>query len=75
MAAKLTRANMTAEEMIPDLRDPERDSRFWCLPPVHDTPSESEGGRDRFPMYLVSQGRRVGVWHNWLVGFLSQNSS
>ncbi|KAJ7747586.1 hypothetical protein B0H14DRAFT_3514010 [Mycena olivaceomarginata] len=67
MDPMLTPASMTAEEMIPDVRDPERDSRFWCLPPVRDMPSEGKGGRDRFPMYLVSQGRRVGVWHNWTV--------
>ncbi|KAJ7875002.1 hypothetical protein B0H14DRAFT_2569032 [Mycena olivaceomarginata] len=37
--------------------------RYWCLPPVRDKRSaEPRGG---YPMYLVTQGRRVGVWHNW----------
>ncbi|KAJ7794011.1 hypothetical protein B0H14DRAFT_2622306 [Mycena olivaceomarginata] len=55
---------MTINEMIPDRTDPARDPRFWCLPPVHDSPNDTSG---RFPMYLVAQGRQVGVWHNWRV--------
>ncbi|KAJ7870631.1 hypothetical protein B0H14DRAFT_3573811 [Mycena olivaceomarginata] len=56
---------MTASEMIPDCANPEHDSRYWCLPPVRDEPSE--GGQDAYPMYLVTQGKAVGVWHNWTV--------
>jgi hypothetical protein len=63
MAPALPPTNMTAEEMIPDTVNPEHDSQFWCLPPIRDAPSESHVGR--FPMYLVSQGKSVGIWHNW----------
>ncbi|KAJ7686441.1 hypothetical protein B0H14DRAFT_3534560 [Mycena olivaceomarginata] len=56
--------NMTINEMIPDRTNPAHDPRFWCLPPVCDSPNGTPG---RFPMYLVSQGRKVGVWHNWTV--------
>jgi hypothetical protein len=49
--------NMTINEMIPDRTDPARDPRFWCLPPVRDSPNDTSG---RFPMYLVAQGRQVG---------------
>lgn len=57
-----TATNMTINEMIPDRTNPAHDPRFWCLPPVRDSPNGKPG---RFPMYLVSQGRKVGVWHNW----------
>ncbi|KAJ7758919.1 hypothetical protein B0H14DRAFT_2975215 [Mycena olivaceomarginata] len=57
---------MTAEEVIPETDNPAHNSRFWCLPPVRDQPSEDRRGGG-YPMYLVSQGRAVGVWHNWTV--------
>ncbi|KAJ7028995.1 hypothetical protein C8F04DRAFT_1265390 [Mycena alexandri] len=56
---------MTADEMIPDTEDAAHDSRFWCLPPVRDSPSESGHRGGNFPMYLVTQGFKVGVWYNW----------
>ncbi|KAJ7772153.1 hypothetical protein B0H14DRAFT_3164805 [Mycena olivaceomarginata] len=65
MTALLTPTNMTAAEMIPDHKNPAHDPKFWCLPPVRDEPSER--CRDRYPMYLVTQGKIVGVWHNWTV--------
>ncbi|KAJ7809286.1 hypothetical protein B0H14DRAFT_3481577 [Mycena olivaceomarginata] len=65
MPPTLPPTNMTAEEMIPDTVNPAHDPKFWCLPPVHDQPSERQ--KNRFPMYLVTQGRAVGVWHNWTV--------
>ncbi|KAJ7460128.1 hypothetical protein B0H11DRAFT_2242352 [Mycena galericulata] len=61
----LTPTNMTREEMIPDTENPDHDSRYWCLPPIRDTPNERRGGT--FAMYLVGQGKIVGVWHNWTV--------
>ncbi|KAF8151203.1 hypothetical protein K438DRAFT_1988199 [Mycena galopus ATCC 62051] len=54
---------MTVEEMIPDTLNPAHDPRFWCLPPVRDEPSEHR--HEGYRMYLVSQGRAVGVWYNW----------
>jgi hypothetical protein len=63
MPPTLPPTNMTAEEMIPDTVNPAHDPKFWCLPPVRDQPSEYH--KNRFPMYLVTQGRAVGVWHNW----------
>jgi hypothetical protein len=65
MPPALPPTNMTAEEVIPDIVNPNHDSRFWCLPPVRDTPSQNR--TNRFPMYLVSQGKSVGIWHNWSV--------
>ncbi|KAJ7740186.1 hypothetical protein DFH07DRAFT_965370 [Mycena maculata] len=53
---------MKAEEMIPDTQDPARDCRYWCLPPIHG--GQTDG---RYPMYLVTQGHRVGVWKSWTV--------
>ncbi|KAJ7767525.1 hypothetical protein DFH07DRAFT_769620 [Mycena maculata] len=47
-----TKTNITAAEVIPDTANPDHDPRFWCLPPVRDNPSE---------------GRVVGIWHNWTV--------
>ncbi|KAF8210710.1 hypothetical protein K438DRAFT_1808082 [Mycena galopus ATCC 62051] len=65
MAPALIPTNMTAEEMVPDDQNPDHDPHYWCLPPVRDESSgrQSEG----YPMYLVTQGRSVGVWHNWTV--------
>jgi hypothetical protein len=63
MLPTLPPTNMTAEEMIPDTINPAHDPNFWCLPPVRDQPSKRQ--KNRYPMYLVTQGRVVGVWHNW----------
>ncbi|KAJ7861844.1 hypothetical protein B0H14DRAFT_3445100 [Mycena olivaceomarginata] len=64
MPPVLLPTNMTIDEMIPDHTNPGHDPRFWCLPPVRDKPNGTPGN---YPMYLVSQGRQVGVWHNWTV--------
>ncbi|KAJ7832281.1 hypothetical protein B0H13DRAFT_2371030 [Mycena leptocephala] len=66
MAPLLPPTNMTADEMIPDTTHSSHDPQFWCLPPVWDQPSEG-ATQGKFPMYLVTQGRKVGVWHNWTV--------
>ncbi|KAJ7726637.1 hypothetical protein B0H16DRAFT_1735566 [Mycena metata] len=50
---------------IPDTKNPDHDPRFWCLPKIHDTPSERKGGG--YPLYLITDGREVGIWHNWTV--------
>ncbi|KAJ7432956.1 hypothetical protein B0H11DRAFT_2259903 [Mycena galericulata] len=63
-AGSLQKTHMTAAEMIPDDLNPLHDRRYWCLPPVCDRPSEA-GNTGRFPVYLVGQGRIVGIWHNW----------
>ena len=55
--------NMNAGDMIPDTFNPQHDERFWCVPKMHDTQSDSDRGA--FPLYLVTQGRQVGIWHNW----------
>ncbi|KAJ6517555.1 hypothetical protein DFH09DRAFT_1332353 [Mycena vulgaris] len=64
MATLLPPTNMTAAEMVPDTRNPARDSRFWCLPPMRGGNGNGDG---HFPMYLVTQGRIVGVWKSWTV--------
>ncbi|KAJ7434717.1 hypothetical protein FB451DRAFT_1195096 [Mycena latifolia] len=46
--------NMTPEEMIPDTINPDHDPRYWCLPPMHDDPSEDG-----------ALGHKVGIWRNW----------
>ncbi|KAJ7440829.1 hypothetical protein B0H11DRAFT_2252647 [Mycena galericulata] len=61
------KTNMTAAEMIPDHSNPHHDPRYWCLPPVRDRPSEA-AKTGKYPVYLVVQGRIVGVWHNWQDG-------
>ncbi|KAF8156175.1 hypothetical protein K438DRAFT_1986934 [Mycena galopus ATCC 62051] len=61
--ASLTSTNLSTAEMIPDTENPAHDPRFWCLPPVRDEPTV--GGRAR--PYLVTQGKKVGVWYNWTV--------
>ncbi|KAJ7865587.1 hypothetical protein B0H14DRAFT_2573778 [Mycena olivaceomarginata] len=53
---------MTSTDVIPELDNAVHNHRFWCLPPVRD--ESSEAGTGNFPMYLVTQGRSVGVWHN-----------
>jgi hypothetical protein len=67
MPPQLTPTNMTVGEMIPDTLNPAHDPKFWCLPPVRDAPSEHR--RKGYRMYLVSQGRAVGVWYNWYAAF------
>ncbi|KAJ7859274.1 hypothetical protein B0H13DRAFT_1901523 [Mycena leptocephala] len=57
--------NMHAGEMIPDTFNPDHNPAFWCVPPPRDKPSEKCGGG--YPMYLVTQGRKVGIWWNWTV--------
>ncbi|KAF8182179.1 hypothetical protein K438DRAFT_1956291 [Mycena galopus ATCC 62051] len=64
MAAALPATNMKLEDVIPDVSNPTHDPRFWCLPPVNDKPAP---GRSESKMYLVTQGRKVGVWYNWTV--------
>ncbi|KAJ7214590.1 hypothetical protein B0H12DRAFT_1242149 [Mycena haematopus] len=56
---------MTAQEMVPDSANPAHDPQFWCLPPVRDQPSAT--GRGAHRMYLVTQGKVVGIWYNWTV--------
>ncbi|KAJ7029324.1 hypothetical protein C8F04DRAFT_1264986 [Mycena alexandri] len=63
----LAPTNMTAEEMIPDTQNAAHNPRFWCLPPTRDSPSEGGHHGGNYPMYLVSQGWKVGIWHNWTV--------
>ncbi|KAJ6522919.1 hypothetical protein DFH09DRAFT_1421274 [Mycena vulgaris] len=65
---KLTPTNMGADELVMDKRG-EKDSRFYCLPPFHgdrrlgvSSPSKTRG---RFPLHLVFQGHRVGLFSNW----------
>ncbi|KAJ7813471.1 hypothetical protein B0H14DRAFT_2604944 [Mycena olivaceomarginata] len=55
---------MTAEQVIPDSFNRAHDLRFWCMPAMHNSPRESGLG-SRYPMYLVTQGRKVGIWNNW----------
>ncbi|KAJ7874258.1 hypothetical protein B0H13DRAFT_2348670 [Mycena leptocephala] len=54
---------MTAEEVIPDSFNSAHDPLFWCVPRMHDSPRDRSGGG--YPMYLVTQGRQVGIWNNW----------
>ncbi|KAF8148321.1 hypothetical protein K438DRAFT_1779651 [Mycena galopus ATCC 62051] len=65
MSPTLQLTNMTAEEMNPDTLNPAHNPKFWCLPPMRNQPSEHK--KSQYPMYPVSQGRAVGVWHNWTV--------
>jgi hypothetical protein len=63
MSLMLTPTNLTTEDMFPETDNTAHNPQYWCLPPVRDEPSE--GGVNGYAMYLVSQGRNVGVWHNW----------
>ncbi|KAJ7160852.1 hypothetical protein C8R46DRAFT_1038073 [Mycena filopes] len=65
MSQPLTRTQMTAAEMIPDTTNPAHDPEFWCLPPSWDDDAEVVPHRGRYPMYLVTNGRRNGIWRNW----------
>ncbi|KAJ7707078.1 hypothetical protein B0H16DRAFT_1746637 [Mycena metata] len=56
--------NMTAADVIPNTLNPAHDSRYWCVARMHDTASERMPGGS-YPMYLVTQGRKVGIWNNW----------
>ncbi|KAJ7026603.1 hypothetical protein C8F04DRAFT_1267978 [Mycena alexandri] len=56
---------MPASTWIPDTKNPDHDPKFWCLPKIHDTPSDTKAGG--YPLYLITDGREVGVWHNWTV--------
>ncbi|KAJ7136479.1 hypothetical protein C8R43DRAFT_955705 [Mycena crocata] len=62
----LAPTNLPAEEMIPDTSNPAHDPRYWCLPPVREKESAGDGS-GRFKMYLVTQGRSVGVWRSWTI--------
>ncbi|KAJ7152682.1 hypothetical protein C8R43DRAFT_950687 [Mycena crocata] len=55
----MTRTNLPLEDMIPDTKNPAHDPRYWCLPPVREQQSRSNGS-GKFPMYLVTQGKIVG---------------
>ncbi|KAJ7763728.1 hypothetical protein B0H16DRAFT_1718382 [Mycena metata] len=55
--------NALGDDWIPDTLNPDHDPKFWCLPKIHDAPSESHSGG--YPMYLVTNGRELGIWHNW----------
>ncbi|KAJ7016853.1 hypothetical protein C8F04DRAFT_1201434 [Mycena alexandri] len=55
------------DDWIPDTMNADHDPRFWCLPMVHDSPSENRSHGSGYPMYLVTNGRKLGVWHNWTV--------
>ncbi|KAF8196391.1 hypothetical protein K438DRAFT_1968108 [Mycena galopus ATCC 62051] len=57
------KTNMTANEMIPDTFNPLHNPEFWCVPATRDMASEKCSGG--YPMYLVTQGRQVGIWKNW----------
>ncbi|KAJ6451147.1 hypothetical protein C8R45DRAFT_1113691 [Mycena sanguinolenta] len=63
--ASLQRTNMTAADMIPDTFNPQHDERFWCVPKLHDSKTDGDSGGS--PLYLVTQGHKVGIWHNWTV--------
>ncbi|KAF8129444.1 hypothetical protein K438DRAFT_1789119 [Mycena galopus ATCC 62051] len=54
--------NMRADEVIMDTRGGGQDPRYYCLPPFH---GDAEREIKRF--YLVSQGRVVGVFDDWLM--------
>ncbi|KAJ7025443.1 hypothetical protein C8F04DRAFT_1269180 [Mycena alexandri] len=57
----------TDDDWIPDTTNANHDPRFWCLPKIHDGPSENERHGGGYPMYLITNGRKLGIWHNWTV--------
>ncbi|KAJ7300715.1 hypothetical protein DFH08DRAFT_979371 [Mycena albidolilacea] len=60
--------NLNADEVIMDVRPGGRDSRYYCLPPFcgNSNPPAGKLQRWKFAFYLVSQGRVVGVFDDWL---------
>ncbi|KAJ7161946.1 hypothetical protein C8R43DRAFT_1123656 [Mycena crocata] len=62
------KANMLAEDVVPDTNTPDHDPRYWCLPPMMDDGDEVfPVGGGGFEFHLVTHGRQVGVWRSWTV--------
>ncbi|KAJ7727805.1 hypothetical protein DFH07DRAFT_970020 [Mycena maculata] len=61
----LAATNLDVNDMVPDDVNPDHDRRYWCLPPMRNEKSKDRHGA--YPLYLVTRGRQVGVWHNWTV--------
>ncbi|KAJ7148594.1 hypothetical protein C8R46DRAFT_1231087 [Mycena filopes] len=62
----LVPTNIKAEDLLMDIRGGGRDSRYYCLPPMHFKTPVSGGGGRGYPFHLVTQGHEVGVFDNWL---------
>jgi hypothetical protein len=67
MATPLPKTNMFPEDVVPD---PQRDGRYWCLPPRRDEDEVIAVSGSRYEYHLATQGRQVGVWMNWQVEFV-----
>ncbi|KAJ7357905.1 hypothetical protein DFH08DRAFT_953112 [Mycena albidolilacea] len=63
----LVKTNLQLDEMVPDFNTPGHDSRFWCLPPEREDLDAVVPITGGFEFHLVTQGREVGVWRNWMV--------
>ncbi|KAJ7863654.1 hypothetical protein B0H14DRAFT_3607323 [Mycena olivaceomarginata] len=63
---KLAPTNLPVEELVMDDRGV-KDPRYYCLPPFRGDPSHpSLRRKGGFPFHLVAQGRRVGIFDNWV---------
>ncbi|KAJ7175546.1 hypothetical protein C8R46DRAFT_1214017 [Mycena filopes] len=62
--ARLPVTNLTVDELIMDTRGL-KDARYYCLPRVYGKAAKTSvsGG---YPLHLVGQGHKVGVFHSWL---------
>ncbi|KAJ7873227.1 hypothetical protein B0H13DRAFT_2348906 [Mycena leptocephala] len=67
MSGNLVTTNMTPEEVVPDTMTEGHDPRFWCLPPMREDLNAAVRNGGGYEFYLVTQGRKVGVWRNWTV--------
>jgi hypothetical protein len=65
MSGNLVTMNMTLEEVVPDTMTEGHDPRFWCLPPMREDLNVVVRNGGGYEFYLVTQGRKVGVWRNW----------
>ncbi|KAJ7119396.1 hypothetical protein C8R46DRAFT_1238672 [Mycena filopes] len=64
---KMTPTNLRAEDLVMDIRGGGRDSRYYCLPPYHGRPDAVPAkGKSGYPLHLVAQGHKVGIFDNWL---------
>ncbi|KAJ6448417.1 hypothetical protein C8R47DRAFT_1231037 [Mycena vitilis] len=59
--------NLPLALLVMDDRENGKDSRYYCLPPFYGdiTSIPSPQGKRGFPLHLVFQGHRVGIFKTW----------
>jgi hypothetical protein len=55
---------MTSEQLVPNTINPLHEPKFWCLLPTLDEATDNGADAGGYPMYLVTQGHKVGISHN-----------